>query len=549
MPRAVSLLGVLLVVAGCARRPTPLPPPAPYEDYAVESRSITAPPPSPTEQGAAQKGRLWRFDLNRGNTRNGAGFTVIARETPDRGRVVAMEFDGTLVLGTEQHKASGFGGVALVAFDKNGKFLWSRKLDGNKYHYVKALEVAPDGDILVGGAFGKFGLALLRLSPEGEVRWRLEPTREPAWSEVSSMAIDSEGNIAVVGIFQSRLDLPGTKALTSRYFDAFVARVDGKSGKVTWIQQISSPEAKASGVYVAESGDVIVVGDFKRELKVGDRTASGERDFYVARFSAGGALELLAPIALGFVGRVQSVQPLAGGMLALHIQGDKSRHALLGIAEADGRVAWKIDENVAGAVLGSDARTRPERVLFGVHEVEPSFGSRGVRLREIGKDGKTAASRFLDSGPYLFMTSGRIRRTARGMLVSGSLRDQHWDNDGFYPFVLDVDAMENDMNLVDMTPIGRGTGPRCRAPLAKKLVWKDVRVAVSYKLGELRGCDVNLQTIGAQFELEPEGTVTKVTLVGKVKGQEVTCLGNALRTLRVCPFEGAKLEVKMVRLE
>src|SRR5690606_19332133 len=139
MPR-LAFLVILSLAAACGgpTRP-PLTAPDPYESYAVEEHSITEPPDWKPEESPF-KGRLWRFDLDRGSTRNGAGFTVIARETPSGGRVVALEFDGVLIL-DEQHEGSGFGGVALVAFDDRGKLLWSRKLDGDKYHYVKALEV------------------------------------------------------------------------------------------------------------------------------------------------------------------------------------------------------------------------------------------------------------------------------------------------------------------------------------------------------------------------------------------------------------------------
>jgi hypothetical protein len=548
MPRAL-LLVCIISIAGCTPiNPPPLRAPDPYEADVVEEHSITEPPPLAAE-GTVRKGRLWRFELDRGSTRNGAGFAAIARQTPGGGRVVAFEFDGALLLGPERHEAPGFGGVAIVAFDGAGKLSWSRRLDTGKYHYIKALEVAGDGDILVGGAFGERGMALVRLSPDGQERWRLQPDKEPPWSEVSSLAVGKDGSIAAVGIFQKQLALPGVSPLSSAYFDGYVAKVDGQSGRILWIEQLSSPETKISAVYVNEAGHVVAIGDFRRELKSGKKLVRGKSDYFVARFSAQGALELLEPISLGWAGRVQRAQPMASGRVAVHVQGTGRKNALIGVSETNGGVVWKIEDGAGGAVLGTDEQARPGAVLYGVHDTEPSFGSRTMRLREIDGGGKVVKSAFLDGGPYLFITSGHVHRSGDGVLVSGSLRDQRWDNDGFYPYLLDIPALEVDMNLIDMTAIGRGTGTRCQESMPAKLVWKDVRVAVNNKLGELHACDADLKQVGARFELEPGGTVTGVEILGKAGSKQATCLQEALMSLRVCPFEGGPRSQKLGKLE
>jgi hypothetical protein len=170
-------------------------------------------------------------------------------------------------------------------------------------------------------------------------------------------------------------------------------------------------------------------------------------------------------------------------------------------------------------------------------------------LREIDAGGKVVKSAFLDGGPYLFITSGHVHRSGGSLLVSGSLRDQRWDNDGFYPYLLDIRALETDMNLIDMTAIGRGTGTRCREVLPAKLVWKDVRVAVNNKLGELQACNADLKQVSARFELEPGGMVTEVEILGKAGGPQAACLQEALMSLRVCPFEGGPRTQKLGKLE
>jgi hypothetical protein len=72
---------------------------------------------------------------------------------------------------------------------------------------------------------------------------------------------------------------------------------------------------------------------------------------------------------------------------------------------------------------------------------------------------------------------------------------------------------------------------------------------VNNKLGELQVCNADLKRVGARFELEPDGTVTDVEILGKAGGPQATCLREALMSLRVCPFEGGPRTQKLGKLE
>ena len=497
----------------------------------------------------APKGKLTRFDLLRGKTRNGAGFRVLARETPDSGRVVAFEFDGTLTLGDESYKGGKFGGVALVAFDAEGKLRWSKRLDNKDYHYVAALEVAANGDILIGGSFGQQGMILTRLSSAGEPLWTFEPEKEPKWAEVSSFVLDAQGDVVVSGLFQRNLQLPGRDPMKSRYFDGYVGKLDGQTGAIRWIQQFSSVEAKASAVYVApETGDIFVGGDYRKFLKVGGKELSGKRAFFFARFSPDGQVQFLAEVIGRFAGNVISIQPIAGEVAVLHLR-DPKNSELVALSEKDGTIRWVAEDTDEGGALVYDANRRPDAVHYAVHDADPRFGSTRILVREIEREDRVRTVKAIDAGDYVFMSRGTVRRAADGaILISGSLRDDAWDNDGFYPYLLDLAPDARRVNLASIPATGKGSGSRCKQVLPKKQVWRDLRIAVQQQRRQLLTCVADPSEIGAEFSLQPDGTVSEVTVLGELSEEQSACVTAVLQETRVCPYEGGPYKRRLSQL-
>jgi outer membrane protein assembly factor BamB len=497
---------------------------------------------------AAPGAKLTRFDLQRGQSRNGAGFRVLAREAPDGRRVVALEFDGTLSIGKDRYKGGKFGGVALVSYAADGTLEWARRLDHKDYHYVAALEVTASGDILVGGAFGERGMILMRFSPDGEARWTWQPEKEPKWAEVSSFVVDANGDIVLSGLFQSTLALPGIEPLKASYFDGFVAKLDADKGAIRWLKQLSSAEAKASAVVATDSGDIFVAGDYRKYLRVGGQELTGKRDFFIARFSPEGDVRYLAPVVARFVGNVIRVQPLAGELLALHLRGPENSELVV-VAEKDGGIRWSVEDTEQGGALVDDANPRPDALHYAVQDSDPRYGSARMLVREIKREDKVRTVRVVDSGPYLFMSRGTVRRTAEGaFLIAGSLRDLAWDNDGFYPFMLEVEPDARRVDLTGAPVTGQGSGSRCKKVLAQKMVWRDLRVAVQQKLRQLGRCVADPSQFGATFDLQPDGTVANVSIEGPGDDQDKTCMTEVLQSVRVCPYKGGPYQRRLSQL-
>ena len=146
--------------------------------------------------------------------------------------------------------------VWVMVLNGEGDVLWAREYRiGGGYANVSSLAVESDGEIvLVGSAWVSsslgFGVWVLKLKPDGDVEWSRIYDGLGA-DEGSAVAIDSKGDIIVAGT---------TDSFGNGYEDVWVLKLKG-NGSVIW-QRVygGSNNDEARGVAVDKSGDVVVVG-------------------------------------------------------------------------------------------------------------------------------------------------------------------------------------------------------------------------------------------------------------------------------------------------
>jgi hypothetical protein len=234
-----------------------------------------------------------------------------------------------LTLGTGSNRVTLLGKGAFVAtyspagvLRRAAPVVWS---SGREPRIVD-LEVAPSGDIVVGGTVasryydsysnrttGLTAMYLAVVSPTGTVRWTQSTTtdsldvRRFAYPSggLGGLAVDAAGNIVVVGAFAGRRTF-GTGAttveLTAEYVDVFVASYTS-SGSLRWAQRAGgSIDDVGSGIAVDAAGAVIVTGRFYARSPTtfgvgaaaitlpGVSTDEWREDTFVAEYAADGAL-------------------------------------------------------------------------------------------------------------------------------------------------------------------------------------------------------------------------------------------------------------------
>ena len=101
------------------------------------------------------------------------------------------------------------------------------------------------------------------------------------------MAIDSQGNIIVVGNFEGTADFGSTTLTAVGFTDVYVAKMDS-SGNVLWAIQGGDDMvfADGNGVTVDGNDNIIVCGRFAGNIIFGADTAFGigNRDMFLAKF-------------------------------------------------------------------------------------------------------------------------------------------------------------------------------------------------------------------------------------------------------------------------
>lgn len=279
--------------------------------------------------------------------------------------------------------------------------------------------------------------------------------------EARHLAADTAGNVYLAGMFSATTDVdpgPETVSLTSvGSADVFLAKY-GPGGQVVWAFGIGGPGAdQVYQVVVDPFGNVYLAGSFADEVDfapgepVARARAGGERDGFVAKYSATGALLWVTPldprgddavlalaldsagnaVAAGLAGTA-TLSPEAAGGRANVRRGD----AFVMRLDADGRLVWSAilptkSEGVdpvglavspTGEVYLAASYTETVRVTVGNGLVDQtSQGGTDVLLLKITSAGDLAWTRSIRGPENVAPGTGGLTLDADGnVLLTGT---------------------------------------------------------------------------------------------------------------------------------
>jgi hypothetical protein len=243
--------------------------------------------------------------------------------------------------------AQGGGDAFVVAFDALGAVRWSLVAGDMQAQRPWALEVMPDGDVVVAGEFagsmqlgpqtltakGASDAFVARLSgDDGTVRWA-ERFGESGSNAGRSLAVSIDGDIVLGGTLTGSVDFGGANvsAATPDGSGLFALRLDG-GGTVRWARGLfSTGEILPGGVAIDPSGFVAVAGSFSGELS--DPKAEGHG---------------------GFDAFVVALEPTVGLVLDARVFGSASDERVRGVA-TDGRGRVFLGGETTGVLAVTDA--------------------------------------------------------------------------------------------------------------------------------------------------------------------------------------------------
>lgn len=131
-------------------------------------------------------------------------------------------------------------------------------------------------------------LLVAKLDTNGAWQW-VTSAGNSASEAAHSIAVDSKGNVFVTGTFDKTITL-GTTTLSNPNESMFISQLDNK-GAWKWAMYVGGKTTNQQSVAVDSSGNVYVVGNFTGSVTLGTTTLSskGSIDPFVAKLNASGA--------------------------------------------------------------------------------------------------------------------------------------------------------------------------------------------------------------------------------------------------------------------
>jgi hypothetical protein len=316
--------------------------------------------------------------------------------------------------------------VAVLKYSADLTLQWVITFGSPGYDVVRALQIAPNGDVVVAGSIGGtvydldpsdtvralFGHAgrdafVARYSSEGQYRWawsfgdaETDPTAEAQFDEAFDCDVDAQGNVFLTGAFSGEIDLDPSVDPTSGIYTSTTEAMDvwfasfAEDGSYRWAHAVGGiGRDEGHGIRV-HNGDVIVAGCFSAAIDVDlsenvhECVSNGGTDAFIVRYDS--ALAVRWTTSFGSAGSDDQVRV---GCLDVSASGEASISGVFG-----GSV--DIDRGPAVVRLISKG-------LNDVFYVRYAPDSSIVRSFNVGGAGNDRADRLrVDAEGSVFLTGG-----------------------------------------------------------------------------------------------------------------------------------------------
>ena len=247
---------------------------------------------------------------------------------PQYARAAAVDAKGNALLvgsfeeafddGSGPVASAGMDDAFVIKLDPKGKVLWSKRLGGLGADIARAVAVAKDGNVIVGGSFegsvdfgggpidaapGHSSAFVLALDPDGKHLWSRSFTSDDE-SVINSIAVNPVGDVAVAGSFAGSADFGGGLVASAGAEDMFVALLHS-DGTPSWAYTAGGPKSQiGTGVsFATNNNDIAVSITSQEQLDLGNDDVAAPYPITQP--------ELLYLVRLGGAGSVFAVRKFA----------------------------------------------------------------------------------------------------------------------------------------------------------------------------------------------------------------------------------------------
>ena len=232
--------------------------------------------------------------------------------------------------------------VFVSKLDRDGQMLWSFTFGGNTEDYSEALSIDADGNVYVAGYFngtadfepgsgttnltsvGDYDAFLSKFDADGNFQWAIRLGGTSA-DQVSDMAVDTAGNILLVGQFSGTADFDpgaGNLNLTSAGDnDIFVVKLND-AGELVWASQFgNSGNDLARGVAIDSDNNILTTGhfattvDFDPGVGVANLVSNGMEDAFISKISDDAEYVWAVSLGAGLLDEGTAIHTDAAGLV------------------------------------------------------------------------------------------------------------------------------------------------------------------------------------------------------------------------------------------
>lgn len=321
----------------------------------------------------------------------------------------------------------------VMRLKADGTPTWVTTLGSQNEDVANAVAIQTDGTIAVAGLFsetltageltaksvGSDDLYVVGLDPNGGVKW-MWTTGGKSTDSANAIVATADGGWLVGGAFVSKVDFGGTEVKGKAMDDAFVAKLSA-TGAVEWVKQFGGDDnERIVSLAVDVQGSIYAYGLFENKLEVGATT-----------LTATGSYDLML-IKLDATGEPQWAQSFGG---------------------LDNEAAGEVAVDRAGNVtfVGS----YDQSIKIGSEEFT-AHGTADLLVVRVGPDGKVAWTKSL-GGKGEDIASAVATDAAGNLLVGGWV--EHEVDLGKGP-ITTVGGINKDAFVMKMTPAGDATWVR-----------------------------------------------------------------------------------------
>ncbi len=212
----------------------------------------------------------------------------------------------TITFGTTTLTRVGGNDVFIVKCDSFGNVIWAKSAGGSANDESNSIALDSSGNVLIIGSFNSpsitFGtttlasaggndIFIVKYDTGGNVIWA-KGEGGTAYDWGSSVATDVSGNILITGYFKSTTIVFGTTTLNNAGIqNTFVAKYN-VSGNALWAKSMEGTTNNGNDISTDNTGNVFVTGSFSAPGIIGTDTLTGNGtvDIFIVKFNALGSV-------------------------------------------------------------------------------------------------------------------------------------------------------------------------------------------------------------------------------------------------------------------